>query len=122
MQDQSAFETAAIETAKLKTARGSRYYDILKNICRLIEADFKQDYSAIRSHYGKVTPVMAGVLTLRYGLNYKATFFALETICNAPSGWYDRLIVDGGQKVGDILEAARNLEDCPVPCVSRYVN
>jgi hypothetical protein len=107
-------------TQQLKTARGKRYYDILKALRDLIAADLRADFEAIKQSYGKMTPVMVGVLALHYDVNYKAMCELLEwgrcLHCNS----YGRIITDGGLKVGAILEAAQKVEDGPIRPVSRY--
>lgn len=107
-------------TQQLKTARGKRYYDILKALRDLIAADLYADFEAIRQHNGRMTPVMVGVLALRYDVNYKAMCELLEwgrcLKCNS----YGRIVTDGGLKVGEIFEAARKVDTGPVMPISRY--
>lgn len=112
---QAAFEL----TQSLKTARGKRYYDILKSIRDLVAPDLTTDVEAIKQHHGKLTVVLVGVLALHYDVNFKAMLELLEWIVRIPCCQYDRIITDGGLKVRDIFEAARTIEG-PVKPISRY--
>ncbi|MCP4990876.1 MAG: hypothetical protein GY928_33995 [Colwellia sp.] len=114
------FDIAMRETMRLKVASVTRYYTILKNIAKNTDKEFKEDFDTIKACYGGITPVLVGVLAIRYDLNYKATFFMLELICDAPSGLYDKVITDDNLKVGDVLKASRKLEGCPIEIKNRY--
>lgn len=107
-------------TQQLKTARYKHYYDTLKALRDLIASDLKADFEAIRQHYGKLTPVMVGVLALRYDVNYKAMFELLEWVCKIPCCQYDRVVTNGDVKVRDVFEAARKVNEGPVLPISRY--
>lgn len=112
--------TALELTQSLKTARGKRYYDILKSLRDIIAPDLAADFEAIRQHHGKLTVVLVGVLALHYDVNFKAMLELLEWIVHIPCCQYDRIITDGGVKVRDVFEAARKIDDGPVKPVSRY--
>lgn len=112
--------TAFELTQSLKTARGKRYYDILKSLRDIIASDLSADFEAISQHRGGMTPAWIGVLALHYDVNYKAMIELLEWGHHVKTGLYDRIILGGGLKVRDVFEAARKMEDGPVKPVSRY--
>lgn len=107
-------------TQSLKTARGKRYYDILKSLRDIIAPDLAADFEAVYQYRGGMTPAWIGVLALHYDVNYKAMIELLEWGRHVKCGLYDRIITDGGVKVRDAFEAARKIDDGPVKPVSRY--
>ena len=95
--------------AELNTARGKRYYDLLRQVLADIGPAIVADFDRFRAETGTVTPVNLGQIVLRHGLNFKATCEWLEEVTDLPTGTYERLKLDG-LKVRDVLDAARKAE------------
>lgn len=118
--DEDVCQQAQELTKQLKTARGKRYYEILRCLRHCLSDDLSKDFLEIKKYYGKITPVTIGVLALHYDINLKAMFELLNDCHLIKCGHYDRIIIDGKVKVGEIFEAAKQLKDCPVSINSRY--
>lgn len=89
---------------EMKMARGQRYYGLLKSFLAVNGKAIVDEFKALRISNGKVTPVDIGYLSLKYGLNYKATWEWLhETRCLSMD--YDD--VPHGFKVREVYAAAR---------------
>lgn len=100
-------------SAAMKESRGERYYGLLKSLLSVIGKSIVDDCNAISEKQdGKFTPVDGAYLSLKYGLNLKATFEWLEETYCIKSGQYD-LMKRYKIKVGDLYAKARekwNLE------------
>lgn len=88
----------------IKTARGQVYYGLLKTILSHVG---KQMYDEAKNWQGKLAVVDLGYISLKYGLNFKATCEWLEETCVLPTGIYDRIMDGSRLKVKDIYAAAR---------------
>lgn len=93
-------------TDQLKTARGKRYYDILKLILVDVGPQIVADAQQIAIDTGKLTVLDIGRMAVKYDLNYRATCEWLEESRVLPAGAYQRL-KDNGLKVGEVLAAAK---------------
>jgi hypothetical protein len=91
-------------TEDLKTARGKRYYDILRLVLAEVGGAIEADARAIVEQTGKITPLDVGRLATRYDLNFKATCEHLEDRNVLPCGTHQSL-VERGLKVKRILAA-----------------
>jgi hypothetical protein len=89
----------------IKTARGQIYYGLLKTILSHVGKTLKDEVRAFKAS-GKFTPIDMGYLSLKYGLNFKATSEWLEECGAVKAGSYE-MIQRGGLKVKDIYAAAR---------------
>ena len=88
---------------EMKTARGQRYYGLLKSFLAVNGKAIVDEFKAIKAT-GKATPVEIGYLSLKYGLNFKATWeWLYETGCLR----YDYDEVSRSFKVADVYTAAR---------------
>lgn len=89
--------------AELKTARGQRYYGLLKSFLKVNGKPMVDAWKAMKAR-GSVTPVEIAYLSLKYDLNFKATWEWLhETGCLQRD--YDD--VRRSFKVAEAYEAAR---------------
>lgn len=96
-------------TQQLKTARGKRYYDILKQVIAARGDDIVRDArAAIAANDGKLTAVDVGVLAVRYDLNLKATWEWLEECRVLPTGTYDKA-VSRGMRAKQVLQSAQQI-------------
>lgn len=89
-----------------KGARGQRYYGLLKAFLSVRGKEIVSGFWTIKARDGKVTPVDIGYLSLKYGLNLKATWEWLEECRCVHSGMYEHF-GSSGIKVRDVYEAAR---------------
>jgi hypothetical protein len=69
--------------------QGKAYYAELKAILKEIKYDLKHDFETISHRNGKVTVRDMCALALKYRLNLKATFDAIEDMRLLPCGTYD---------------------------------
>lgn len=106
-------------TQEFKTARGSRYYALLKAILSVSGKAIADEFIDLKSTHGKLSPVQMGYLTLRFGMNFTALGEWLEECRLIPSGMTLRVkergtTIDEGTgkrrkvKVADILEAGES--------------
>lgn len=89
---------------ELKTARGQRYYGLLKSFLRERGKAMVDAFVQIRTEAGKVTPVDIGYIALRFDLNYKATW---EWLYEARCIGVDYDDVARRFKVSEVMDAAR---------------
>lgn len=82
--------------------RGQQYYSLLKEFLRIAGKPLVTEARA----FGRLSPVDVGYLSLRYGLNLKATWEWLEECEVVASGTYEDCI-ERGLKVKDIYARAR---------------
>jgi hypothetical protein len=71
--------------------QGKAYYAELRAILKEIEHDVFEEIRAFRRAGGKITPAYIGHLALKYELNCKAMFEALEDWNLIPCGTYDKV-------------------------------
>lgn len=95
--------------AELGTARGKRYYELLKQILADIGPLMVADFDKFKETSGKVTLCNVGQIALRHGLNFKATCEWLEDARRLPAGTYETKLA-GRIKVRDIMAAAREAD------------
>jgi hypothetical protein len=86
-----------------KGARGQRYYALLKAFLS-VQGKAMVDYA--KSLDNKLRVVDLGQISLKFGLNFKATVEWLEETRVIRSGSYDRF-KRSGLKVTDVMEATR---------------
>lgn len=92
-------------SAEMKTARGQRYYGLLKSLLAVNGKAMVDEFHRLAKAQGKATGVEVGYISLKYGLNFKATWeWLYETRCIRLD--YDD--VSGNFKVRDVYAAARN--------------
>ena len=91
------FTIAQAETMNLKTARGRDYYLITKSVEAAIAPDFLTDFNTITDNNGDDRFLVKDIfhMAIRYELSIKSTCYMLVEICNAPTGFYERLIDRG---------------------------
>ena len=85
----------------IKTARGQIYYGLLKTILSHVGKQMVDETKAMP----KVAVVDLGYISLKYGLNFKATCEWLEETHVLPTGTHDR--IRASLKVKTILDGAR---------------
>lgn len=109
--------TKIIEEMK-KGARGQRYYALLKAFLSVKGKEIVDFVNTLRNPDGGVSPAAVGCVSLKFGLNFKATCEWLEETRVIRAGTYDRLmdsrlrLPNGKTKaiqVKDIYEAAHEL-------------
>lgn len=71
--------------------QGKAYYAELRAILKEIEQSVRADILALHQREGKITVIYVGQLALKYELNCKAMFEALEDWNIIPCGTYDRV-------------------------------
>jgi hypothetical protein len=87
-----------------KGARGQRYYSLLKAHLSITGKAMVDECKRLRTELGAITPVEIAYLSVKFKLNFKATWEWLEeTRCLRTS--YDSVVL--GFKVKEIVAAAR---------------
>lgn len=71
--------------------QGKAYYTELRAILAEIEKDVRSDIVSLRQSGKGITPAFVGWLALRYTLNCKAMFEALEDWNFIPCGMYEKV-------------------------------
>lgn len=99
-------DTARIVEEMKKGARGQRYYSLLKAFLSVNGKVVVDEFKRIKSSEGKVTPVDIGYISLKFGLNFKATWEWLGECQCVCSGTYNHFI-ESKIKVADVYAAAR---------------
>lgn len=99
--------------AEIKTARGKRYYALLKAILSRVGKPIVDTANKIHDETGKLTPIDIGYLSLWFDLNFKATCEWLEEAQIIPHGMHDR--IRQNVKVGDLYALAREKYGIPSP-------
>jgi hypothetical protein len=93
--------------AAIKTARGQIYYGLLKTILSHVGKQIVDEIKRLRQRQGGIAPVDIGYVSLKFGLNYKATCEWLEeTGCIRP-GTHERITEMRDYSVRFIYEKAR---------------
>jgi len=94
--------------AAIKTARGEIYYGLLKTILSHVGKAMVDETKRIRQlRDGKLSPIDIGYISLKFGLNYKATCEWLEETGVIWSGTYDEIKSMKDYSVKFIYEKAR---------------
>lgn len=90
--------------AEMKTSRGKRYYGLLKSFLAVHGKAMVGEFKRLKEANGNVTPVEIAYISLKYDLNFKATWeWLYETGCIP----YDYDAVIRKFKVADSYAAAR---------------
>jgi len=97
--------TRIIEEIK-KGARGQRYYSLLKAFLSVNGKAIVDEHRRIKCENGKVVVVDIGYISLKFGLNLKATWEWLEETQCVYSGTYNHF-TESKLKVSDVYKAAR---------------
>lgn len=109
-------DTTRIIEEMTKGARGQRYYALLKAFLSVNGKAMVEFAKTLRGEDGGYSPAGIGWVSIKFGLNFKATCEWLEETNVLRAGWYDRVMdvrirtPDGKTKrlqVKDILDAAR---------------
>lgn len=98
-------EHEALPKLRPYARQGKAYYAELRAILKEIEQDVRADILAHHQRGGTITVAYVGWLALRYELNCKAMFDALEGWGLIPTGTYDR--VTRSHRPTAILRAGR---------------
>lgn len=103
----------------IKTSQGQKYFSLLKAILSIVGKHIYDEVMAYKAanESGKIAIVDLGYITLRFGLNFKATIEWLEETHGLLSGTHSRIMESNitdkttGKKrkikVSDILDGAR---------------
>lgn len=93
---------------QFQTARGERYYAILKAILSVKGKAIHDRAVQIKQETGKVSPLDLGIMCIEFGFGtrMKPLVEWLEECRLAPTGLYTNL-QERGMKVGKVLEAAQ---------------
>jgi hypothetical protein len=94
-----------------KGARGQRYYSLLKAFLSVNGKAMVDECHRIAQEQQKVTPVDIGYLSLKFGLNFKATWEWLEETRCLRTTYH--LFTDSGHKVRDVYDKAREKYHLP---------
>jgi hypothetical protein len=94
-----------------KGARGQRYYSLLKAFLSVNGKAMVEECHRIAQEQQKVTPVDIGYLSLKFGLNFKATWEWLEETHCLRTTYH--LFEDSGKKVRDVYALAREKYQLP---------
>lgn len=112
-------DTDRIVDEMKKGAKGQRYYALLKAVLSVRGKEMVDFAKTMRQENGGFSPAGIGVVSLKFGLNFKATAEWLEETSILPSGWYERVmdsrvrLPDGKvykMRVKYILDAAQKLQ------------
>lgn len=76
---------------ELKTARGQRYYALLKSALKVAGKAIADTAQALRAEHGKLTMPMMGYMCLYFQLNFKALGEWLEECRIIPTGATERI-------------------------------
>lgn len=78
----------------IKTSQGQKYFSLLKAILSIVGKHIYDDVMAYKAanESGKIAIVDLGYITLRYGLNFKATIEWLEETHGLLSGTHSRIM------------------------------
>lgn len=88
-----------------KGARGQRYYSLLKAHLSITGKAIVDECKRLKAEQGKITPVEIAYLSVKFGLNFKATWEWLEeTRCIQTS--YGHYVRDGWFTVKQAVDAA----------------
>lgn len=88
-----------------KGARGQRYYSLLKAFLSVNGKAIVDEFQRIKDEQGAFYPVDIGYLSLKFGLNFKATWEWLEETYCLRTTYH--LFEDSGRKVRDVYASAR---------------
>lgn len=91
----------------IKTARGPIYYGLLKTILSHVGKQMVDEFNSLREKQGNISPIDIGYLSLKFGLNYKATCEWLEETHCLQAGTYERIKAMRDYKVKFIYEEVR---------------
>lgn len=91
----------------IKTSRGEVYYGLLKTILSHVGKAMVDETKALRAHQNKLSAVDIGYISLKYGLNYKATCEWLEETQMLPAGTHERITEMRDYSVKCIYSEAR---------------
>jgi hypothetical protein len=95
----------------LKSARGERYYGLLKTILSHIGKDLVDAVRAIRDRNEPVTVLDVAWIAWKHDLNFKATCEWLEETSAIRSGVYNT-VHDSRIKISEMMQQAQLLEQC----------
>lgn len=78
-------------TEEMKTARGQRYYGLLKSALKVAGKDIADKMLELKAEYGKVSLPMVGYLCHYFNMNFKALGEWLEECRLTPTGTTQRI-------------------------------